>query len=103
MPSGEAELALALALAALPDAADEALPLPPHPASPNASANVQHANATTRDFFMTSTFHIKLVIHVRSHCYHGSRLRSIRTYKNLPKTSDSGGWIRTNDLRVMSA
>ena len=67
MPSGEAELALALALAALPDAADEALPFPPHPASPNASVSAQHANATTRDFFMTSTFRIKIVVQERSH------------------------------------
>jgi len=86
-PSGETELALALAaalalaLAALLGVVDEALPLPPHPTSTNASANAQHANATTGDFFMASTFHIKLVIHGRSHCYHGSRLRSIRTYK----------------------
>ena len=85
MPSGEAELALALALAALPDAADEALPLPPHPTSTNASANAQHANATTGDFFMASTFHIKLVIHGRSHCYHGSRLRSIQAYNKPTK------------------
>jgi len=67
-PSGETELALALAaalalaLAALLGAVDEALPLPPHPTSTNASANAQHANATTGDFFMASTFHIKFVM-----------------------------------------